>query len=136
MNDWVATAPTPASAQVTMEPTENQCDWTATPISPVAESRATIEEVATGRRSQMDWACSAVALASRSATMATDRLGMLTCQGGPLEYGGRRQVVPALHQQPSGRGDRSEVRIDQLARGMGQIAIIPGRGAIRQERDV
>ena len=27
----------------TIEPTENQCDWTATPSSPVAGSRATIE---------------------------------------------------------------------------------------------
>mgnify|MGYP000612115244 CR=1 FL=1 len=31
------------SAQVTIEPTENQCDWTATPICPVVASRATIE---------------------------------------------------------------------------------------------
>src|SRR5678815_3701121 len=46
-NDWVATAPTPASAQVTTEPTENQCDCTATPSSPVAGSRATIEKVCT-----------------------------------------------------------------------------------------
>ena len=45
MNDCVATAPTPASAHVTTEPTENQCDCTATPISPVAASRATIEKV-------------------------------------------------------------------------------------------
>ncbi len=45
MNDCVATAPTPASAHVTFEPTANQCDWTATPISPVAGSRATIENV-------------------------------------------------------------------------------------------
>jgi hypothetical protein len=29
--------------QVTIEPTENQCDWTATPSSPVPGSRATIE---------------------------------------------------------------------------------------------
>ena len=43
MNDCVATAPTPASAHGTWEPTENQCDWTATPSSPVAASRATIE---------------------------------------------------------------------------------------------
>ena len=42
-NDCVATAPTPASAQVTLPPTENQWLWTATPISPVAASRATIE---------------------------------------------------------------------------------------------
>src|SRR5262245_43539952 len=48
-NDWVATAPTPASAQGTIDPTENQWLWTATPRSPVAGSRATIEYVATGR---------------------------------------------------------------------------------------
>ena len=41
--DWVATAPTPGHAQVQSEPTENQCDWTAAPSSPVAGSRATIE---------------------------------------------------------------------------------------------
>jgi hypothetical protein len=39
----VATAPTPVRAQVTTDPTANQCDWTATPSSPVSESRATIE---------------------------------------------------------------------------------------------
>ena len=38
-----------SSAQGTMGPTENQCDCTATPISPVSGSRATIEYVATGR---------------------------------------------------------------------------------------
>ena len=40
---WVATAPTPGCAQGTTGPTENQCDWTATPSSPVPLSRATIE---------------------------------------------------------------------------------------------
>ena len=40
---WVATAPTPASAHGTSAPIENQWDWTATPSSPVAGSRATIE---------------------------------------------------------------------------------------------
>ena len=50
MNDCVATAPTPASAHETPDPTENACDWTATPSSPVAGSRATIEYVWTGRR--------------------------------------------------------------------------------------
>jgi hypothetical protein len=45
INDWVAMAPTPGSAQTTELPTENQCDCTATPISPVAESAATIEKV-------------------------------------------------------------------------------------------
>src|SRR5688500_14349487 len=48
-NDCVATAPTPASAQGTTAPTENQWLCTATPMSPVAGSRATIEYVATGR---------------------------------------------------------------------------------------
>ncbi len=43
MNDCVATAPTPASAHDTFEPTENQWLCTATPSSPVAGSRATIE---------------------------------------------------------------------------------------------
>ena len=35
----------PARAQGTIGPTANQCDWTATPSSPVAGSRATIEYV-------------------------------------------------------------------------------------------
>ena len=43
VKDCVATAPTPASAQGTVEPTENQCDCTATPSSPVSGSRATME---------------------------------------------------------------------------------------------
>ena len=34
---------TPASAQGTDDPTENQWLWTATPRSPVAASRATME---------------------------------------------------------------------------------------------
>ena len=41
--DWVATAPTPASAQVTTEPTLKKCDWTATPSSPLDGSLATME---------------------------------------------------------------------------------------------
>jgi hypothetical protein len=41
--DWVATAPTPASANATTDPTENQWLCTATPISPVRGSRATME---------------------------------------------------------------------------------------------
>ena len=41
--DWVATAPTPGRAHVQSEPTENQCDCTAAPTSPVAGSSATIE---------------------------------------------------------------------------------------------
>src|SRR3954471_21742186 len=43
--DCVATAPTPARPHVTTEPTENQCDWTATPHSPVCGSWATMEYV-------------------------------------------------------------------------------------------
>ena len=45
----MATAPTPARAHVHREPTENQCDWTAAPSSPVSGSRATIEYVPCGR---------------------------------------------------------------------------------------
>jgi hypothetical protein len=41
--DCVATAPTPGRVHVQSEPTENQCDWTAAPSSPVSGSRATIE---------------------------------------------------------------------------------------------
>ena len=39
----VATAPIPARAHTHSEPTENQCDCTAPPSSPVSGSRATIE---------------------------------------------------------------------------------------------
>src|SRR5579864_5585396 len=49
MKDCVATAPTPASAHGTSPPTANQCDCTATPISPVVGSNATMEKVWTGR---------------------------------------------------------------------------------------
>ena len=41
--DWVATAPIPARAHGTIEPTANMHVCTATPISPVSGSRATIE---------------------------------------------------------------------------------------------
>ncbi len=43
---WVAIAPVPASAHGTAMPTLNARDWTATPISCVTESYATIENVA------------------------------------------------------------------------------------------
>src|SRR5713101_5883349 len=46
---WVATTPTPGSPQGTMEPTENQCDWTATPICPALRSIAAMEYVETRR---------------------------------------------------------------------------------------
>src|SRR5262249_60980549 len=39
----VATAPTPARTHGTIDPTANIAVWTATPNSPVARSRATIE---------------------------------------------------------------------------------------------
>src|SRR5262245_60144510 len=45
---WVATTPTPASAQRTPLPTENTRDCTAPPTSPVAGSQPRIENVATG----------------------------------------------------------------------------------------
>src|SRR4029077_15136900 len=54
MNDCVATTPTPASPQITSAPTANQCDCTATPMSPVTGSRATIEKVCTGRSGRGD----------------------------------------------------------------------------------
>src|SRR5208337_126537 len=60
MNDCVAIAPTPASAQVTSAPTANQCDCTATPRSPVCGSRATIENVCTGRNALGCCACTKV----------------------------------------------------------------------------
>ena len=42
--EWVwTTAPIPGRVQVQSEPTENQCDWTAAPSSPVSGSSATIE---------------------------------------------------------------------------------------------
>src|SRR3954471_9278302 len=44
-NDWVATAPTPARAHGTTAPTARNFDCTATARSPVAASRATIENV-------------------------------------------------------------------------------------------
>src|SRR4051812_15566877 len=43
--DCVATAPSPARSHGTTEPTENQCDCTATPRSSVSGSRATMEYV-------------------------------------------------------------------------------------------
>ena len=43
--DCVATAPMPGRAQMQSEPTENQCECTAAPCSPVAGSKATIEYV-------------------------------------------------------------------------------------------
>ena len=61
----MATAPTPASAQGTIAPTENQWLCTATPSSPVAVSRATIEYVATGRGGTTGSAASAAATKSR-----------------------------------------------------------------------
>src|SRR5512147_2804164 len=66
MNACVATAPTPGSAQATELPTENQCDWTATPICPVAESTATMEKVCAGRPGN-SWAARAAGTMSRAA---------------------------------------------------------------------
>ena len=45
----VSALPTPASAHATAGPTLKARDWTATPSSPVIESRATMEYVCTGR---------------------------------------------------------------------------------------
>src|SRR5262245_34713010 len=44
-NAWVATAPTPARAHGTITPTPKAHVSTATPSTPLAESRATIEYV-------------------------------------------------------------------------------------------
>jgi hypothetical protein len=43
----VATAPTPARAHGTTEPTARNLDWTATPRESVSGSKATMEKVAT-----------------------------------------------------------------------------------------
>src|SRR5215212_915571 len=72
MKDCVATAPTPASAHAPFEPTENQCDWTATPISPVAGSRAPLEKVWTGRRGRGD--CASAFRASEAANNVADAM--------------------------------------------------------------
>src|SRR6478752_8533354 len=48
VNDWVATAPTPGHAQATAAAVLNDCDCTATPISPLSGSRPTIEYVTAG----------------------------------------------------------------------------------------
>src|SRR5262245_30061505 len=45
--DWVATAPTPASAHGTTLPTAKNFEATATPRSPLAGSKPTIEKVDT-----------------------------------------------------------------------------------------
>src|SRR4030095_11593336 len=76
MNDCVATAPTPASIHGTRGPTLNQCDCTATPSSPVAGSRATIEKVWTGRRGAGVSPCASAAVghATVANTHATARL--------------------------------------------------------------
>src|SRR5947209_3335657 len=51
--DCTATAPTPARTHGTTEPTENQCDWTATPSSSVSGSRARMEYVPGRRTTQI-----------------------------------------------------------------------------------
>jgi hypothetical protein len=43
----VATAPTPARAHGTTEPTARNLDWTATPNESVSKSKAAMEKVAT-----------------------------------------------------------------------------------------
>jgi hypothetical protein len=70
MNDCVATAPTPGSAQATELPTLNQCDCTATPIWPVAESTATIEYVCAGRRTG-SWAAARHGVRTPASTAST-----------------------------------------------------------------
>src|SRR5207237_8598201 len=70
-NDCVATAPTPASTHGTIGPTLNQCDCTATPSSPVAGSRATMEKVWTGRLGAEAASCACAAPANASAANAS-----------------------------------------------------------------
>src|SRR3990172_1195372 len=63
----------PGSAQLTMLPTENQCDCTATPSWPLAESMATIEKACRGRTARRAaWAGSGgLARAARAAASVT-----------------------------------------------------------------
>jgi hypothetical protein len=49
----VATAPAPARAQGTIEPTARNFDWTATPRAFVSGSKATMEKVATVLRARL-----------------------------------------------------------------------------------
>jgi hypothetical protein len=49
----VATAPAPARAQGTIEPTARNFDWTATPRASVSGSKATMEKVATVLRARL-----------------------------------------------------------------------------------
>jgi len=68
MNDWVATAPTPAFAHGTTAPTAKKRDATPTPHSPVPGSRATMENVATGPSGRC---AAAPATAASTATITT-----------------------------------------------------------------
>jgi hypothetical protein len=69
-NAWVAIAPIPAFAQGTTEPTAKNLDCTATPSSPVAGSKATIEYVAIG---SADRAGDAIITASPTPSMDAKR---------------------------------------------------------------
>ena len=77
----------PARAQVTTEPTENQCDWTATPSSPVCGSCATMEYVPRA-------ACTDEPLRASSRACARSRAGFVRTYGdvspGAPRYAGHR----------------------------------------------
>ena len=96
-NDCVATAPTPASAQGTTEPTENQWLCTATPSSPVAGSRATIEYVATGRTGAV---AAGIAAISRASTP------LMTTSGSSACYRVRRKRALCGLERDAARGNR------------------------------
>src|SRR5713101_4658962 len=106
MKDCVATTPTPASAQVTSAPTANQCDCTATPISPVVGSRATMENVCTGRSGVRTGAGSfcAGALTAKSTTPKKIRAMRFTVPPDETVFFARENLLrqgalPQLHAQ-------------------------------------
>src|SRR5262245_38922330 len=105
-NDCVATAPTPASAQVTTDPTENQWLCTATPMSPVAGSRATMEKVATG----MDGFATDDAAAGHGDASAIS--GAIIGRSRPRAITGFPRRTPAWGRGSTGRsaGDRPDPR--------------------------
>src|SRR5712692_10293288 len=121
MKDCVATTPTPASAQVTSAPTANQCDCTATPISPVAGSRATIENVCTGRSRTGAGSFCAAALTAKSTTPKKIRVMRFTVPPDEMAFIARENLLrqgalPQLHAQlhlpefpPAGLGAHNHV---------------------------
>src|SRR3990167_6703534 len=87
MKDCVATAPTPGSAQITLAPTENQCDCTAAPNCPVAGSIATMEKVCAGRSAIVSRWKSAAWLAAEMANNASDMASFISALRGKKFFG-------------------------------------------------